>query len=191
MTFPISYDTHLKPTTMMNRPSLLNPPAKRDLFYPPHTLPESSQPPPDGVLEAEVELVVPARQAHTYPPPKSQEPQPSEATVKTLQRYFTAYEFQDREAMEHLLSRNFSFCSPLNHRIDRATYFRECWPIQPQQTIRIERIIEKGTEAFVTYECQRLDGTYFQNTGFFILEDDKIRHLHIYCDSPQDMMPGV
>lgn len=93
--------------------------------------------------------------------------------------------------MEHLLSRNFSFCSPLNHRIDRATYFRECWPSQPQQTIRIERIIEKGTEAFVTYECQRLDGTYFQNTGFFILEDDQIRHLHIYCDSPQDMMPGV
>jgi len=41
---------------------------------------------------------------------------------------YAAYVRKDRKAMEALIAPDFRFTSPLDNRIDRATYFQRCWP---------------------------------------------------------------
>jgi hypothetical protein len=41
---------------------------------------------------------------------------------------YEAYVAKDRTAIESLIAPDFHFTSPLDNRIDRATYFARCWP---------------------------------------------------------------
>ena len=41
---------------------------------------------------------------------------------------YEAYVAKDRAAIEALIAPGFHFTSPLDNRIDRATYFERCWP---------------------------------------------------------------
>jgi hypothetical protein len=41
---------------------------------------------------------------------------------------YRAYVDKDRAAIEALIADDFHFTSPLDSRIDRATYFARCWP---------------------------------------------------------------
>ena len=43
-------------------------------------------------------------------------------------RCFETYQTRDREALEGLLADDFTFTSPYDDHIDRATYFVRCWP---------------------------------------------------------------
>jgi ketosteroid isomerase-like protein len=43
-----------------------------------------------------------------------------------MRAYFAAYENKDRPAMEALLSDDFTFTSPRDDHINRATYFARC-----------------------------------------------------------------
>ncbi|SKA95131.1 Ketosteroid isomerase-related protein [Prosthecobacter debontii] len=158
-----------------------SPASHRDLFYPPYPMPLSPQ---ETVIDIKTHEMQRVGMSSAVQLPSS----PTE-TVSIIQTYFTAYEEGDRDTVSALLAEDFSFSSPLNHRVDRDSYFRNCWPMNPHITLHIERIFEKGNEAFVTYECERNDGTRFRNTGFFILRDGGIRHIHIYCDSPEDLAP--
>lgn len=177
--------------------SLTDPaPAHRDLFYPPHPMPPAaSSRHPAGDETEDVALAPWGGPDHELARKKSVTSvgslafPPSEEAAKTIEMYFSAYRCRDRATVNLLLSEDFSFTSPLDRRIDRSAFFQRCWPVQANTAFHIERILAKGTEAFVTYECEREDGTRFRNTAFFILRDDQIRHIHIYCDTPKDMVP--
>ena len=41
-----------------------------------------------------------------------------------IRKYFAAYENKDRMAVESLLTNDFIFTSPYDHRVDRETYFK-------------------------------------------------------------------
>jgi len=41
---------------------------------------------------------------------------------------YEAYVTKDRSAIEPLIADDFHFTSPLDNRINRATYFERCWP---------------------------------------------------------------
>jgi hypothetical protein len=41
---------------------------------------------------------------------------------------YEAYVDKDRAAIEALIADDFHFTSPLDNRLDRATYFARCWP---------------------------------------------------------------
>jgi len=57
---------------------------------------------------------------------------------------------KDRNAVESLLTKDFIFTSPYDHRIDRETYFKRCWPYSEKSPMYgIEKVFEKGNEAFV------------------------------------------
>lgn len=171
------------------------PVAHRDLFYPPHPLPAAATRHPAPANEEGVAL---SSQNRAVPDPNRKSSMtsvgslafpPTEKATKTIEMYFSAYESRDRVATNLLLTPDFSFTSPLARRIDRDTFFQRCWPVSPNTTFHIERILAKDAEAFVTYECERSDGTRFRNTAFFMLREDQIRHIHIYCDTPKDMVP--
>ena len=94
----------------------------------------------------------------------------SQTTVSDLiQKYYAAYEQKDRKTIEPLLTDDFSFSSPHDDHIDRASYFSRCWP---------------NSEAFVLYELEPATGAKFRNTEFFRIEGNKIREVEVYFGSP-------
>jgi hypothetical protein len=48
--------------------------------------------------------------------------------VAIVRAAYEAYVAKDRAAIEKVIADDFHFTSPLDNRIDRATYFARCWP---------------------------------------------------------------
>jgi len=48
--------------------------------------------------------------------------------VEVTRASYLAYVSKDRAAIEALIADDFHFTSPLDNRLDRATYFERCWP---------------------------------------------------------------
>jgi ketosteroid isomerase-like protein len=94
---------------------------------------------------------------------------------------YGAYESGDRDAIEALLTDDFTFYSPPDPGIDRARYFERCWPNSELiESYDFKRLIESGDEVVVTYESTKTDGSRFRNTEVLTFEGDKIRRVEVY-----------
>jgi ketosteroid isomerase-like protein len=98
-----------------------------------------------------------------------------------IRQYFSAYESKNRRVLEALLSDDFTFSSPRDDHIDRASYFARCWPnSEKYRSIELEKIFANGSEAFVRYCCVPKSGASFRNTEYFRIADDKIAEVDVY-----------
>jgi ketosteroid isomerase-like protein len=98
-----------------------------------------------------------------------------------VRKCFSAYELKDRQMIEDLLSDDFTFTSPLDERIDRAEYFKRCWPNSENiQSSQIEKLFENDNEAFVRYECEMKTGKKFRNTEWFRFEGGKLKEVQVF-----------
>jgi ketosteroid isomerase-like protein len=96
---------------------------------------------------------------------------------------FDAYEAQDRAAIDRLFADDFTFTSPRDKPIDKAEWFKRCWPSKDRiRDFRIERLCEHGDdEAFVRYSAERVaDGVRFRNTENFRVAGGRIRQIDVY-----------
>ena len=101
--------------------------------------------------------------------------------LKVVRDCYSAYESGDRRVVEDCLTEDFTFYSPADVGIDRATYFERCWPNSELiEAFEFKRLVEAGDEVLVTYEATRTDGTRFRNTEVLTLEGDKIRETEVY-----------
>jgi ketosteroid isomerase-like protein len=98
-----------------------------------------------------------------------------------VRAYCGAYETEDRAIAESLLADDFSFTSPNDDAIDKATYFERCWPDRdPSHRQRIENIVVEGDKAFVTYRCSTPSGKEFRNTEFLTFSGERIASVNVY-----------
>jgi ketosteroid isomerase-like protein len=94
---------------------------------------------------------------------------------------FRAYQSADRAAIEALLSEDFTFSSPQDDRIDRATYFERCWPAsQAIEHFAFKRVFENDDEVAVNYLGRRADGSTFRNTEIFTFTGNQVRGVEVY-----------
>jgi ketosteroid isomerase-like protein len=94
---------------------------------------------------------------------------------------YGAYESGDRGVVEELLTDDFTFYSPPDPGIDRATYFERCWPNHKRVgSFELKRLVESGDEVIVTYESTRPDGSSFRNTEVLTFDGDKLRQAEVY-----------
>ena len=101
--------------------------------------------------------------------------------LKIARESYGAYESGDRGVIEAILADDFTFFSPADVGIDRATYFERCWPNAGNiRSFEFERLVEVGDDVFVTYEATRTDGTRFRNTEVLTFDGDKIRRAEVY-----------
>src|SRR5438477_2898168 len=101
--------------------------------------------------------------------------------AKLIRSYFTAYESGDRKVIEDGFADDFTFTSPYDDAIDKATYFDRCWPNNERiRQFEIERIFEQAEEAFVTYRVVTKTGDEFRNTEFFVFAGDKLERVDVY-----------
>lgn len=101
--------------------------------------------------------------------------------ASVARRSYQAYVDKDRAALELLISDDFHFTSPLDNRIDRATYFQRCWP--NSQTIigfTFIHLVTDRDRVFVTYEGQNASGKRFRNMEIRTIRDGKIVDAEVY-----------
>lgn len=99
-----------------------------------------------------------------------------------IRAMFAAYRDKDRKVVEDALADDFTFTSPYDDAIDKATYFERCWPnsLERIATNEIERIFAQGEQAFVTYRVVTRQGDEFRNTEFFVFAGDRIKSIDVY-----------
>ncbi len=99
----------------------------------------------------------------------------------TIRALFEAYHSKNRDIAEKLLAENFTFTSPYDGTIDRATYFERCWPTSDYiQRQDIDKICVTADEAFVRYFATTRDGKQFSNTEFFTFTGNQISSVTVY-----------
>jgi ketosteroid isomerase-like protein len=101
--------------------------------------------------------------------------------LELARRSYEAYETGDRNVIEGLLSDDFTFYSPADIGIDRATYFERCWPNAEEiEAYEFARIVESGDEVIVTYEATKTGGRRFRNTEVLTFDGDRICKAEVY-----------
>jgi len=122
-----------------------------------------------------------ARRASATVPGRLQSPMQDTNLTHVVRAYFGAYETENREVAETLLADDFTFTSPNDDGIDKATYFERCWPNRdPSRDQKIENIFIEGDKAFVTYLCATEGGKSFRNTEFLTFNAGRIASVNVY-----------
>ena len=94
---------------------------------------------------------------------------------------YDAYVSKDRAAIDKLLAADFHFTSPLDNRLDRAAYFKRCWP-NSENTAGFDfiNLVPDGDRVFVTYVGRTNDGHRFRNTEVVMLRGEQIVEVEVY-----------
>lgn len=94
---------------------------------------------------------------------------------------YRAFATGDRLLVERVLDDPLEFSSPVDVALDRAGYFRRCWPGAGRLgTFAFERMIEVGDEVIATYEAVRSDGSSFRNTEVLTFRGERISRIEVY-----------
>jgi ketosteroid isomerase-like protein len=94
---------------------------------------------------------------------------------------YEAYANKDRAQIEALIADDFHFTSPLDNRIDRATYFARCWPnSETSESFDFINLVADGDRVFVTYEGRSKQGHSFRNTEIVTVLEGKITDVEVY-----------
>lgn len=116
---------------------------------------------------------------------KARSPMNSSEILNLVRRYFAAYKSADRNAIERLLTDDFTFTSPYDDHIDRATYFQRCWlGAGAFEYHDLKHIFVKRNECFVLYESAAKDGSLFRNTEFFRFAGGQIQLVEVFFGLP-------
>ena len=98
-----------------------------------------------------------------------------------VREVFAAYVAKDRAAIERLIAQDFHFTSPLDNRIDRATYIERCWPNSARtEGFDFIRLAACDDQVAVTYEARMVGGKRFRNTEVFTLRGDQVVEVEVY-----------
>ena len=113
--------------------------------------------------------------------------------VAIVRASYEAYVAKDRAAIEALIAEDFHFTSPLDNRIDRATYFARCWPNSDRiESFVFIHLVRDGERVFVTYQGRGTDGRAFRNTEIVTVRGGQIVEVEVYFgwDLPHKAPPG-
>lgn len=101
--------------------------------------------------------------------------------ISIARRCYQAYVDKDRATIEALIAPDFHFTSPLDNRIDRATYFDRCWANSTAIAgFDFIHLVGDGDRAFVTYEGRTANGKRFRNTEILTVRDGKLIEVEVY-----------
>jgi len=101
--------------------------------------------------------------------------------AELIRACFHAYETKDRDALEPLIADDFTFTSPLDDHIDRATYFQRCWQnCEHIERFDLEKLFVQGNEAFVQYQLHSKGQPPFRNTEVFTCRAGQLTSVHVY-----------
>ncbi|MEJ0031612.1 MAG: nuclear transport factor 2 family protein [Bacteroidota bacterium] len=100
---------------------------------------------------------------------------------KVIRDYYACHQNKDWNRMKNLLADGFTFTSPNDDDHINIDKFRErCWNPGMVKRFDIDKIIERGDEAFVRYTGVAIDGKLFRNTEYFKIVNGKIQEIDVF-----------
>jgi hypothetical protein len=101
--------------------------------------------------------------------------------VATARAAYEAYVAKDRVAIEKLIAPDFHFTSPLDNRIDRATYFARCWPNSERiKGFDFINLVPDRDRVFVIDEGRSANERGFRNTEVVTVRKNQIGDVQVY-----------
>jgi hypothetical protein len=105
----------------------------------------------------------------------------SKSPVDVVRACMQAYVDKDRAAIEDSIAADYHFTSPLDNRLDRATYFERCWPnSRAMRSFKLVHEAEQGERAFVVYEASTSTGKTFRNCEMHTVRGGKLVETEVY-----------
>ncbi len=106
---------------------------------------------------------------------------PTEDRVERARDLYLAFAAGSRDAVERMLTDDFTFSSPLDVGLDREGYFERCWPGAGRgQDFEFVRLLQSGDEVIVTDEPKHSDGHRGRNTEILTFKGDQICVSEVY-----------
>jgi ketosteroid isomerase-like protein len=119
-------------------------------------------------------------------------PNSTEAITRLARRCYETYQTKDRAQIERLLADDFTFTSPYDDHIDRATYFERCWPNAGTfDRFEIQQVVVQGDTCWVVYEGHSAAGSWFRNTEMLRIAGDRIASVEVFFGLPPHTPPQV
>jgi len=109
-----------------------------------------------------------------------------------VDRYFTAFVTGNRRGIEALLTPDFTFTSPYEDHIDRASYIERCWALAGTFEYHdLKSTFISDTDCFVLYESKSKSGNVQRNVELFHFEGDRIQSVEVFVGRPSQMFAPV
>ena len=101
--------------------------------------------------------------------------------AELVRKSIGCYPAKDRKTHESLIAPDFHFTSPYDDRIDRAEYFRRCWPnSETIEVLEIEKLFIQGNDAFIRYRLETSGGDTFRNAELIRTDGKQIKEVEVY-----------
>ncbi len=98
-----------------------------------------------------------------------------------VRSYFEAYVTKQRQVIEAALAEDFTFTSPYDDHIGRATYFERCWANGGRiKAIHIEAMAEAGDAVFTLYTRETTAGDRFRSAEYHRFEGNVLKAVELY-----------
>ena len=96
--------------------------------------------------------------------------------------YYQAWADADRDAVEAFVGDPFSFTSPYDDHIDRAEFFRRCWPnAGTQERFEVRHVLPDGADgALVLYEGRLRSGKWIRNAEHLRFAGDRLKSVEVF-----------
>ena len=111
--------------------------------------------------------------------------------IELAKGYYRAFERHDRSFMEENLRPDFTFTSPFDDHIDRAAWFKRCWPPRPlHQKFDFVTVMQDGERIFVAYDAtmRMPNATHpaarFRNAELMTFEQGKLKSVEVFFGDP-------
>ncbi|CAN5396833.1 hypothetical protein BH10PSE12_BH10PSE12_13800 [soil metagenome] len=110
----------------------------------------------------------------------------------TMTAFYQAWADADRTAVETLVGDPFLFTSPYDAPIDRAEYFRRCWPHAGNLDggFDIQQVAPAGEDGLlVLYEARVKGGAMLRNVEYLRFAGERLRSVEVYFGLAPGAMP--
>ncbi len=109
-----------------------------------------------------------------------------------VHRYLAAFVTGDRRGIEALLTRDFTFTSPEEDHIDRATYIERCWSLAGTFEYHdLKSLFVSGNECVVVYESKSKSGNLQRNVELLRFKGDRIESIEVFMGRPPYLFTAV
>ena len=114
-------------------------------------------------------------------PNSSEQKLNQKSPTELVKSMFRAFQNQERDNLENLLSPGFIFSSPHDKKLNKEQYLEVCYPFSEKvKEYEFQTIVEKGNEVFVIYKCSSIDQDDFINSEYFKVENGKVKSVKVF-----------
>ena len=120
------------------------------------------------------------------PQPAGADAQTSEVSTNgtVIREWYKLWEKEKKDwaPFDAVMAEDFTFTSPLDDRIGKSAFKKNCWDTQIAFVDRfdLELVMARGNEALVKYLCRTKNGKSFRNVEYLRLSNQRIEAIECY-----------